>query len=64
MFNLLYWLGIPCLCCPYRDENHIRVEKENANLRKELSKMREVMIEEGISYGGSIYVEGQREVKL
>jgi hypothetical protein len=40
------------------------VEKENANLRKELSKMREVMIEEGISYGGSIYVEGQREVKL
>ena len=61
MFNLFYWLGIPCYGCPYRDKNHFRVEKENAKFRKEINRLRKIMIEEGINFGGSIYVEGQKE---
>jgi hypothetical protein len=60
MFNLFYWLGIPCLGCPYRDKNHYRIEKENAGLRKENSRLREIIYAEGINCGGSIYVEGQK----
>lgn len=47
--------------CPFRKENEIKEANLKAEMQKELEWRRQVMIEEGINTGGSIYVKGQEE---
>jgi len=60
--NPLFWfcLIVPCFGCPWRDETHEKDAKEKDRLRKIISRQNEIMIENGINYGGPIYVEGQK----
>jgi hypothetical protein len=47
--------------CPFKDDNQIKEDQQKAKMREELDWWRENGAEEGISYGGSVYVEGQRK---
>ena len=47
--------------CPFKDDNQIKEDQQKAKMWEELDWWRENGAEEGISYGGSIYVEGQRK---
>jgi hypothetical protein len=60
--NPLFWfcLMVPCFGCPWRDDDHRKDAKEKAALREENSRLRQLAIENGINYGGSIYVTGQK----
>jgi hypothetical protein len=46
--------------CPFQDIKEKAAAKREAEKDKELEWRRKVMIEEGINYGGSIYVTGQK----
>jgi len=56
----LFCLIVPCVGCPFRDDDNRKVTDRNYELAKENSRLRKIMIENGINYGGSIYVEGQK----
>jgi hypothetical protein len=48
---------------PAAGESERKARRENYELRTENARLRQIMIEEGINYGGSIYVEGQGHEK-
>lgn len=58
MFNLFCWF-LPCISCPFRDEDQRKGEQREYELRKENARLRELAIENGLSYGaGKNYTKG------
>jgi hypothetical protein len=46
--------------CPFRDDDHVKGEKREYALRRENARLRELAIENGLSYGaGKNYIEGE-----
>lgn len=54
------WLLFPCPWCPWRDDEHEKDRQEKAGLREENSRLRKIMIQNGLEAAGSIYVRGER----